>query len=171
MEFFVVSTRQGPSAALQFRLHQLRIGHRRLFLHAKNNLAEPPQGLAFRLGTAVEEYRAQRACHGGARSASSHWDHNPEKPRADLNRPWRAIAKCAALEDVRIHDLRHTHASIGAGAGLGLPIIGKLLGHSQLSTTARYAHLDANPLRSASEAIGSRIDGRGTPTEPEKCCP
>jgi hypothetical protein len=53
MEFFVVSTRQGPSAALQFRLHQLRIGHRRLFLHAKNNLAEPPQGLAFRLGTVV----------------------------------------------------------------------------------------------------------------------
>ena len=62
-----------------------------------------------------------------------------------------------ALKGVRIHDLRHTHASIGAGAGLGLPIIGKLLGHSQSSTTARYAHLDADPLRRASEVIAGRI--------------
>jgi integrase len=52
---------------------------------------------------------------------------NPKKLRADLNRPWRALAKRAGLEDVRIHDLRHTHASIGAGAGLGLPIIGSYL--------------------------------------------
>src|SRR5262249_13732715 len=83
--------------------------------------------------------------------------HNNEKPRADLNRPWRALAKRAGLQGVRIHDLRHTHASMGAGAGLGLPIIGKLLGHAQPSTTARYAHLDADPLRRASEKIGSRI--------------
>jgi len=81
----------------------------------------------------------------------------PDKPRADLNRPWHAVRKHAKLEGVRIHDLRHTHASIGAAAGLGLPIIGKLLGHLQAATTARYAHLDANPLRSASEIIGSRI--------------
>jgi integrase len=83
-------------------------------------------------------------------------DH-PEKPRADLNRPWRAVSKRADLNGVRIHDLRHTHASVGAGAGLGLLIIGKLLGHTQSATTARYAHLDANPLRSASEVIGGRI--------------
>jgi integrase len=82
---------------------------------------------------------------------------NPEKPRADLNRPWKAISKRAGLNGVRIHDLRHTHASIGAGAGLGLPIIGKLLGHAQAATTARYAHLDADPLRSASEIIAGRI--------------
>src|SRR5262249_54519226 len=72
---------------------------------------------------------------------------NPERPRADLNRPWSAIKERAGLTDVRIHDLRHTHASVGVGAGLGLPIIGKLLGHSQSSSTARYAHLDADPLR------------------------
>jgi hypothetical protein len=48
-----------------------------------------------------------------------------DKPRADLNRPWRAIVKRAALTGLRIHDLRHTHASVGAGLGLGLPIIGK----------------------------------------------
>jgi integrase len=80
-----------------------------------------------------------------------------EQPRADLKRPWAAVAKRAGLEGVRIHDLRHTHASVGAGAGLGLPIIGKLLGHSQASTTARYAHLDADPLRRASDRIGSHI--------------
>jgi integrase len=74
-----------------------------------------------------------------------------------LNRPWRAVSKRAGLQGVRIHDLRHTHASIGAGAGLGLPIIGKLLGHTKASTTQRYAHLDTDPLRRASEHIGRRL--------------
>jgi integrase len=82
---------------------------------------------------------------------------DPEKPRADLKRPWQAVAKRAGLNGVRLHDLRHTYASFGAGGGLGLPIIGKLLGHTQASTTQRYAHLDADPLRRASETIGGRI--------------
>jgi integrase len=72
----------------------------------------------------------------------------------------------AGLIGVRLHDLRHTYASFGAGGGLGLPIIGRLLGHSQVSTTARYAHLDNDPLRRASEAIVGRISaalqGKGT---------
>jgi len=80
-----------------------------------------------------------------------------ERPRADLKRPWQAIAKRTKLNGVRIHDLRHTHASVGAGAGLGLPIIGKLLGHANATTTARYAHLDADPLRRASERIGLQL--------------
>ena len=80
-----------------------------------------------------------------------------ETPRADLNRPWRLVSTRAELLGVRLHDLRHTHASIGAGAGLGLPIIGKLLGHAQAATTARYAHLDADPLRRASEQIGGLL--------------
>jgi hypothetical protein len=67
------------------------------------------------------------------------------------------MTKSRELTWLRIHDLRHTHASVGAGLGLGLPIIGKLLGHTQPSTTARYAHLDADPLRRASEHIGSRL--------------
>jgi site-specific recombinase XerD len=55
------------------------------------------------------------------------------------------------------HDLRHSFASFGAGGGLGLPIVGKLLGHANAVTTARYAHLDADPLRTASDRIGSTI--------------
>src|SRR5262245_11965102 len=82
---------------------------------------------------------------------------DPDKPRADLKRPWQAVAKRAGLDGVRLHDLRHTYASFGAGGGLSLPIIGKLLGHTQASTTQRYAHLDADPLRRASETIGGRI--------------
>jgi integrase len=78
-------------------------------------------------------------------------------PRADLNKPWRAVRKAANLDGVRLHDLRHSFASFGAGASLGLPIIGKLLGHSQAATTHRYAHLDADPLRRAVETIGSTI--------------
>lgn len=88
----------------------------------------------------------------------------PGKPRADLKRPWAAVSARAGLAGVRLHDLRHTHASFGAGSGMGLPIIGKLLGHTQAATTARYAHLDADPLRKASDRIGGAIaaalDGR-----------
>ena len=80
-----------------------------------------------------------------------------EKPRADLKRPWEAVSKRAGLDGVRLHDLRHTYASFGAGGGVGLLIIGKLLGHTQSATTARYAHLDNDPLRRASENIGGRI--------------
>ena len=80
-----------------------------------------------------------------------------ERPRSDLKRPWKAVSKRAGLTGVRIHDLRHTHASVGASAGLGLPIIGKLLGHAQSTTTQRYAHLDNDPLKKASEHIGSRL--------------
>ena len=82
---------------------------------------------------------------------------DPAKPRADLQRPWEAVRRRAQLEGVRLHDLRHTFASIGAGSSLGLPIVGKLLGHSQPQTTARYAHLDADPLKRASDIIGDQI--------------
>jgi integrase len=88
----------------------------------------------------------------------------PDAPRSDLKRLWSAVTARSDLAGVRIHDLRHTFASYGAGGGLGLPIVGKLLGHTQAATTARYAHLDADPLRRAADTIGATIaaamDGR-----------
>jgi integrase len=78
-------------------------------------------------------------------------------PLADLKRVWSAICREANLPSLRIHDLRHSFASVGAGANLGLPIIGKLLGHTQASTTQRYAHLADDPLRRAAEIIGGAI--------------
>jgi integrase len=77
-------------------------------------------------------------------------------PRADLKKPWAAITKEAGLVGLRLHDLRHSFASIGAGASLGLPILG--LGHSNPATTQRYAHLDADPVRRAVNTIGELID-------------
>jgi integrase len=79
------------------------------------------------------------------------------QPRDGLDRPWAAVRKAAGLDGLRIHDLRHSFASVGAGGGLSLPIIGKLLGHSQTATTARYAHLANDPVRQAVETIGATI--------------
>lgn len=75
----------------------------------------------------------------------------------DLQKPWRRIRAAAGLDDVRIHDLRHTFASNGVALGQGLPIIGKLLGHSQAQTTARYAHLAADPALAAADQISTQI--------------
>jgi integrase len=75
----------------------------------------------------------------------------------NLEKPWRSIRAKAQLDNVRLHDLRHSYASIAAGVGLSLPVIGKLLGHSQPQTTARYSHLSADPLRKASWTIGDII--------------
>jgi integrase len=81
---------------------------------------------------------------------------DPEKPRTDLP-SWPAIRRAAGLDGVRLHDLRHSFASVGVAAGMGLPIVGKLLGHTQAATTARYAHLGDHPVRRASEQIGETI--------------
>jgi len=75
----------------------------------------------------------------------------------NLQKPWRRIRAKIGLNDVRIHDLRHTFASIAASNGLSLPIIGALLGHKQTQTTARYAHLIGQSLIEASEKIGGKI--------------
>jgi integrase len=81
----------------------------------------------------------------------------PGAPVVNLEKPWRRIRDRAGLDDVRLHDLRHSFASIAAGGGLSLPFIGALLGHSQPQTTARYSHLAADPVRAANEAVGRRI--------------
>ena len=81
----------------------------------------------------------------------------PGSHLTDLQHPWRRIRARAGLDDVRIHDLRHSFASGGLLVGEGLPMIGKLLGHTQVQTTARYAHLANDPVKSAANRIASRI--------------
>lgn len=81
----------------------------------------------------------------------------PGASLVNLKDPWLAIREAAELDDVRVHDLRHSFASVAAAQGASLPIIGALLGHSQPSTTARYAHLYADPLQAATAAVGQRI--------------
>jgi integrase len=83
----------------------------------------------------------------------------PGKPRDGIRKAWSAVCRRAGLDGPRVHDLRHSYASFGAGMGLGLPIIGKLLGHSTPATTARYAHFADDPARLAADRIGATIDG------------
>ena len=78
-----------------------------------------------------------------------------------LTRRWFAIRAEAGLTDVRLHDLRHSFASLLASSGLSLPVIGALLGHSQPSTTARYSHLLDDALREAATKVGAAVRGNG----------
>lgn len=71
---------------------------------------------------------------------------------------WNRLCAKARLEGVRLHDLRHSFASVAAARGASLPMIGKLLGHSQPQTTARYAHLSSDPLRDVADQAGSAIE-------------
>ena len=79
------------------------------------------------------------------------------KRLSDLQPFWQRVRARAGLKDVRIHDLRHTFASTAVAAGQGLPMIGKLLGHTQVQTTARYAHLAAEPVQLAANAVAESL--------------
>jgi len=79
--------------------------------------------------------------------------------RIHVSKDWQAIRKAAGIADVRIHDLRHSYASVLASAGFSLPTIGALLGHSRAQTTARYAHLQQDSLRTATERAGEILTG------------
>jgi integrase len=102
------------------------------------------------------------------------------KPLSDIRESWSAACRQAGLgrlvdakdkagkpvkiwqADTRMHDLRHTYASILASHGLSLPIIGQLLGHTQAQTTHRYAHLMDDPLRAATERVGAVVSGNAS---------
>ena len=79
----------------------------------------------------------------------------PGQPVKEIRRFWVAIQKEAKLPEVRIHDLRHTFASLLVSGGASLEMIGKLLGHTQMQTTQRYAHLMDSPLRDGVNAVAS----------------
>ena len=76
---------------------------------------------------------------------------------AFLHGPWHRILEHAGIQNLRIHDLRHSFASGGLLVGESLPMIGKLLGHNKVQTTARYAHLANDPVKSAANRIATRI--------------
>ena len=80
-------------------------------------------------------------------------------PLTEIKTFWKGLCKKADIRDCRIHDLRHTYASILASSGLSLPVIGALLGHTQPNTTARYSHLFDDPLREATERVGATLVG------------
>ena len=79
------------------------------------------------------------------------------KPLIGIDKYWFCVRASAGLADVRLHDLRHSFASMGVLGGLGLPVIGAILGHKHAATTARYAHLSADPIRAANDIVGKRI--------------
>ncbi len=90
----------------------------------------------------------------------------PGQPLVNIAKPWELIRTKAELAGVRLHDLRHSFASVGVASHMGLPIVGALLGHAQPATTARYAHVSEGPLRLAADGIGEEIAAsmRGGPS-------
>jgi integrase len=82
----------------------------------------------------------------------------PDKPLQGIKKFWRNVTEQAGLEDYRLHDNRHTHASHLVSSGLSLEIVGRLLGHTNPLTTKRYAHLADDPLRAAAERFGSKME-------------
>ena len=84
----------------------------------------------------------------------------------DLQHPWRRIRARADLDDVRIHDLRHSFASRALALGESLPMIGKLLGHTQVQTTARYAHLANESVKASGSRVGDSIGAHIAPSDP-----
>jgi integrase len=77
----------------------------------------------------------------------------------ELKTSWRALSRAAGITGVRLHDLRHTFASIAVSRGATLPLVGALLGHSNPSTTARYAHLFDSPQRAVAEGVAAVMTG------------
>jgi integrase len=114
------------------------------------------------LSPAALQVLANRPRHGafvfpGPRAPIDDTTKEPLAPADDLERPWRRVRTAAKLADVRIHDLRHSFASFAAARGASLLLIGKLLGHRQAATTARYAHLAQDPARDLADQIGVQV--------------
>lgn len=127
----------------------------------------PLSAPARQLLTEIAAEADKAAKQGTERSAWVFPGRTSGQPREGVKRPWAEISKAAGLtgdKAVRVHDIRHSYASILASAGLSLPIIGQLLGHTQPATTARYAHLFDDPLRAATERVGAIVDAGKKPS-------
>ena len=85
------------------------------------------------------------------------WGKNTNAHINNIQKPWRRFRSMAGLDDFRIHDLRHSFASFAVSQGMSLPMIGRLLGHTQVQTTARYAHLMSEPMAAAATDITTQL--------------
>lgn len=85
-----------------------------------------------------------------------------------IQKIWQRVRRHAGLVDVRLHDLRHSYASVAAQSGVSLQVIGKMLGHRNVSTTQRYAHLSMNPVLEASQRTARDIAKAMTPKAKRK---
>jgi len=83
--------------------------------------------------------------------------HVEGQPLYDLKKQWVRVKKEANINDIRVHDLRHSFASVAVGSGGSLPVLGKVLGHADSRTTERYAHLEESPVRELVETTGARF--------------
>ena len=95
----------------------------------------------------------------------------PGAPLRDIRRVWTAVRYAAGLSDVRLHDLRHTHASFGVGTGHSLYIVGKLLGHRRAETTRRYAHLADDARKAAADEVSGALAAALAGVEPARVLP
>ena len=151
----VVSDRRG-AAAYSHRLPSERDHDAEVELRRPTRRDAKPAGLQDR-----SQGRSHRQASGGCPAPhpallGNPWVITGKLPGSrlsDLQPFWQRLRARAGLKDARIHDLRHTFASAAVAAGQGLPMIGKLLGHTQVGTTARYAHLAADPVKAAAEQV------------------
>jgi integrase len=116
----------------------------------KKPLMLPPAALEVLRGLGMPENGKGFVIRGGDYS-------DPETPLVNLKDPWGLIRRAAGLPDVRPHDLRHSFASVMIAGGASLPVIGALLGHRDVKTTQRYAHLSTDPLKAAADHVGGVI--------------
>lgn len=140
--------RKGEIEQLSWQEVDLRTGYLRLATSKTGAKLIPISGPM----RAILETRAE---HG--RSAYVFADLAGESNYQGTPKLWTRIRKSAGLEDVRLHDLRHSAASFGLAGGLGLEVIGKLLGHADIKTTRRYAHLSEGHIKAAAESMADGI--------------
>jgi integrase len=120
---------------------------------------------------AIEMLSAIRAAQAGPHRAVGEFvfpSHAGGGHVTDIKKGWRSICKAAGIEGLRVHDLRHSFASMLVSDGASLPLIGALLGHSNPTTTARYSHLYDDPLRAAVGRVGAAIAAARKPEPPPK---
>ena len=104
--------------------------------------------------------QARRILHGQPRGGSPFVfpsPRDPSRPRHPDLRLWHRVRREASIEDVRLHDLRHTHASHAVMNGVPVPVVSRLLGHSSVRMTLRYAHLGDREIEAAAERVGQAV--------------